>query len=234
MVSPLVSLTIMRKTSFALLLIAASMTCSHAQLRRLPGDGIPVNKPDAQGVTKTWSKLPPDELVKALQGGGYVLMFRHGRTDYTTKDVLPQKTFDDRSTQRHLSDEGRDQAKGIGNVLRTLGVRLDQVWSSPYFRTREFAELVTGRAPRVDVRMIGGTPEGLALHRELLGVKPAPGTNTFLSGHQFGVVDLGIVRLHELEEGSCLVFLPGGAAGKYELIAHLNSRDLEDLLKANN
>ena len=53
-----------------MLLIAASMACSHAQLQRLPGDGIPVNKPDAQGMTKTWSKLPPDELVKALADAG--------------------------------------------------------------------------------------------------------------------------------------------------------------------
>jgi phosphohistidine phosphatase SixA len=221
----------MLKTLLAILLLAC-LGPVHAQLQRLPGNGIPVNKPDAQGVTRTWSKLSSKELVAALQRGGYILMFRHGRTDYSTQDVLPQKTFDDRSTQRHLSEAGREQAKEIGGVLRTLGIRFDRVISSPYFRTREFAELVTGRAPEVDVRMIGGTPQGLDLHRELLGRRPEAGTNTFLSGHQFGVVDLGIVRLHELEEGSCLVFAPGGAPGKYELIAHLNSSDVKALAGA--
>jgi phosphohistidine phosphatase SixA len=221
----------MRNMLLALMLIAVPLA-GHAQLRP-PGDGIAVNKPDAQGVTKTWSKLPQAELVKALQGGGYVILFRHGRTDYRTQDVIPQKSFDDRSTQRVLSDEGREQGKRIGAALRALGLKFDRVMSSPYFRTREFAELVTARpAQFVDGRVLGGTPEGLAFHREFLGRKPAAGTNTLVIGHQFGVVDLGIVRLHELEEGSCLVFAPGGEPGKYQLVAHLNSRDIEALPKA--
>ena len=76
-------------------LIAASLggPALAQQGPRRPGDGIPVSRPDSQGATRTWSKLPPAELVQALQAGGYAVIFRHGRTDWQTRDELPQRTF---------------------------------------------------------------------------------------------------------------------------------------------
>ena len=193
---------------------------------RRPGDGIPVNRPDAQGRTKTWSKLPMPELARALQQGGYALIFRHGRTDWRTSDQLPQITFDDRRTQRNLSEEGREQGRRTGEAFRALGIVFGEVYSSPYFRARDFAELVAGREAVVTYKLLGYDQSGINGHRELLSRLPAAGTNTFLSGHQFAVTEMGLVRMNELEEGSCLVFKPNGDQQRLDMIAHLNHAEI--------
>ena len=46
------------------------------------------------------------------------------------------------STQRNLSDQGRDQARRIGAALRTEGIAFDAVWASEWCRSFETAELV--------------------------------------------------------------------------------------------
>lgn len=203
----------------------AAPTMSQQGPRR-PGDGVPVSRPDSQGATRTWSRQPAAELAQSLRSGGYVLIFRHGRTDWRSRDQLPQTNFDDRSTQRQLSEEGREQARRTGEVFRALGVRFDAVYSSPYFRARDFAELVTGQQPEVTRKLLGYDQVGLDGHRELLARIPSRGSNTFLSGHQFAVAELGFVGLNELEEGSCLVFKPNGDRQRLELVAHLNHADL--------
>ena len=47
----------------------------------------------------------------------------------------------DCSTQRNLSDEGRQQAKRIGAELRKNGVNVGSVWHSAWCRTRDTAQL---------------------------------------------------------------------------------------------
>jgi hypothetical protein len=47
-----------------------------------------------------------DGLVASLKHGGYVLVFRHGATDDSQKDVYPFK-FDDMTAQRQLNEKGR-------------------------------------------------------------------------------------------------------------------------------
>ena len=62
-----------------------------------------------------------DGLIASLKGGGYVIVFRHGATDDSQKDVYPFK-FDDMSAQRQLSDKGRTMARDLGSALAKLGV----------------------------------------------------------------------------------------------------------------
>jgi phosphohistidine phosphatase SixA len=50
--------------------------------------------------------------------------------------------LDDCATQRNLSDEGRAQARRMGERLRALGVPIAEVWHSQWCRTRETAELL--------------------------------------------------------------------------------------------
>lgn len=50
--------------------------------------------------------------------------------------------LNDCSTQRTLSDQGRDQARKIGQAIRDAGIRFDQVWTSQWCRTRETAQLL--------------------------------------------------------------------------------------------
>lgn len=69
-----------------------------------------------------------------------VLLLRHayapGGGDPANFDV------NDCSTQRNLSNQGRDQARSIGAQLKQLGLNPTAVWSSQWCRSFETAELM--------------------------------------------------------------------------------------------
>ena len=54
-----------------------------------------------------------DGVLSSIRSGGYMIVFRHGATDDSQKDVHPFK-FDDMSAQRQLSDKGRSLAPVVG------------------------------------------------------------------------------------------------------------------------
>jgi len=51
-------------------------------------------------------------------------------------------TLWERDTQRNLSDEGRSQAKQIGELFRTNGIKKAKVVSSQWYRCSDTAELI--------------------------------------------------------------------------------------------
>ena len=70
---------------------------------------------------------------------------RHGSTGPGLGDP-PGYRLDDCSTQRNLSDEGRAEAKRIGERLRGAKVAIGRVYTSPWCRCRETAMLAFGKA----------------------------------------------------------------------------------------
>jgi phosphohistidine phosphatase SixA len=87
-----------------------------------------------------------DEAVwDALRGGGHVLYIRHLLTEPGVGDP-PGFRLEDCSTQRNLSDEGRAQARGLGQALAEREVPIGEVLSSPWCRCLETARLAFGRA----------------------------------------------------------------------------------------
>jgi broad specificity phosphatase PhoE len=54
----------------------------------------------------------------------------------------PNFTLDDCATQRNLSDDGRAQARALGDVFRAHGIRRATVYSSPWCRCLETARLL--------------------------------------------------------------------------------------------
>ena len=55
--------------------------------------------------------LDPVQLAEALQDGGYVVYLRHAATDQSKEDA-GVVDLEDCSTQRNLTDAGREQADG--------------------------------------------------------------------------------------------------------------------------
>ena len=86
-----------------------------------------------------------EDLWKALQQGGHVLYIRHALTTPGFGDP-PGFKLEDCSTQRNLSDEGRAQARRMGDALRSRKVPIGEVLSSPWCRCLETAKLAFGRA----------------------------------------------------------------------------------------
>ena len=79
------------------------------------------------------------ELSLELKKGGKIIFIRHA---YAPGGGDPENfDINNCDTQRNLSDEGRDQAKEIGNFFKENDVPIFKVFSSEWCRCKETAEL---------------------------------------------------------------------------------------------
>ena len=85
-----------------------------------------------------------EALWKLLREGGQVLFIRHATTTPGVGDP-PGFRLEDCATQRNLSDEGRAEARRLGESLRARKVPIGEVLSSPWCRCHETARLAFGR-----------------------------------------------------------------------------------------
>lgn len=79
-----------------------------------------------------------------LRAGGCVVLMRHAQTEPGIGDP-PQFKLGDCSTQRNLSNAGREQAQRVGQAFAREGIRVDEVRSSAWCRCTETADLAFGR-----------------------------------------------------------------------------------------
>ena len=80
-----------------------------------------------------------------LRRGGYVLLMRHASTEPGLGDP-PGFRLEDCTTQRNLSEKGRQEARHIGERFVREKVPIAKVFTSPWCRCRETAMLAFGRA----------------------------------------------------------------------------------------
>lgn len=86
-----------------------------------------------------------DETARAwdaLRGDGYIALIRHSAAPGTTGDPAGFK-LDDCATQRNLSEEGRAQARALGERFRAEKVKIGKVITSQWCRCRQTAELMS-------------------------------------------------------------------------------------------
>jgi phosphohistidine phosphatase SixA len=76
----------------------------------------------------------------ALGAGGNIVLMRHAIAPGGGDP--PGFRLDDCATQRNLSEEGRNQARSIGESFRSRGIVVDRVLTSQWCRCRETAELL--------------------------------------------------------------------------------------------
>src|SRR5438477_2821562 len=133
-----------------------------------------------------------EALWTLLRGGGQVILMRHAATDRTFGDP-PGFRLDDCSTQRNLIDEGREQARQLGGVLRARAIPIGRVLSSQWCRCLETARLAFGHAepwpalnggPRDADRVAARVREVHALL-----ATPPSGGNLVLVTHGFNIRD---------------------------------------------
>ena len=138
------------------------------------------------------NKLDDDALASALRDGGHVIYIRHAKTNKDWGDqVSPDLNLADCSTQRRLSDEGKADAKQIGEGIKAAGIPVGDVISSDYCRAYNTADLAFGTYTKNSnlnfLPCVECTPkdyeEYAARVSPLLSAKPEAGKNTFLVGH---------------------------------------------------
>ena len=79
-------------------------------------------------------------IIARMKAGGHILMIRHALAHGTGDPVDFQ--IRDCYTQRNLDDRGRDQARAIGDWLRSKGITAARVYSSQWCRCLETAKLM--------------------------------------------------------------------------------------------
>ena len=128
-----------------------------------------------------------EPLWTELQQGGRVILMRHAVTTPGVGDP-PGMRLDDCATQRNLTDEGRRQARQVGEALRAHGVTATRVLSSPWCRCFETARLAFGPTAVEGSPVLGnlfGRPEREAGQvrqlRALVGGWRGPGTLVLVS-----------------------------------------------------
>lgn len=84
--------------------------------------------------------MADDALWSALRGGGHVALMRHALAPGTGDPEVFR--IDDCSTQRNLSDVGREQAQATGDRFRAHGIAHAAVYSSRWCRCLETARLL--------------------------------------------------------------------------------------------
>jgi len=135
----------------------------------------------------------------------------------------------DCSWQRNLNAQGRAQAAALGAQLRALGISAATVESSPFCRTRETAELVFGRAAKVNPDLfyhVSQTPAEVAVAdarlQARLARRPPAGDNVVLVGHAPTMRDVSGV---ELPEGQGAIVKPAGD-GTFHIVGRLSANGI--------
>ena len=98
----------------------------------------------ALGMATRWASAADDsDFWRQWRAGGCVVLMRHATTEPGTGDP-PEFRLGDCRTQRNLSDEGRAQARRVGQAFAAQGAAAPTVRSSAWCRCTETAQLAFG------------------------------------------------------------------------------------------
>ena len=178
------------------------------------------------------------ELLALLKQGNYVIVFRHGATDDSQKDMYPFR-FEDMKAQRQLSEKGRETARQIGAALKLQGIPVGDVYTSRLNRAVETGQILSGKEVRaVDALTDSGAGSassmanptganakaGLAI-RELVNAVPKSGTNNLLVTHKTNFADAFGKEAGDVGEAEAFVYKPNPASSAAAFVGRIKATD---------
>lgn len=191
-------------------------------------------------ITPAGAQIDPGLMdgIKAMRGGGHVIVFRHGATHQDQADTDPLNLANV-AKQRQLNDDGRKLAREVGEAMRKLQIPVGQVHTSMIFRAIETGTLlgfgaVTSSADITEGGQVVSPIENnrrTAAMRKLAATPPAAGTNTVLVSHKPNIMDAFGRDWFDVKEGEASVFRPDGNG--YKLVVRIQAVDWGKLAAAN-
>jgi len=174
------------------------------------------------------------EAVKALRGGGHVIVFRHGATHADQADTDPLNPANIEK-QRQLNDQGRALAREIGEAMRKLQIPVGQVVTSQFNRAVETGTLlgfgaVASTADITEGGLVVSPNENnrrAAALKKLAATMPAAGTNVVLVTHKPNILDAFGKDWFDVREGEASIFKPDGNG--YRPVARIQAADWSKL-----
>lgn len=175
------------------------------------------------------------EIIAQLRSGGYVLYMRHGNSDTSRPDRVPNVDLNDCSTQRPLTEEGRKVAASVGEAIRKAKIPVGEIFVSPMCRTKDSARAAFGAEFTVvdHLRYTSNmTDEEKAVMmpqtRALLSRLVQGRINRVLVAHAPNLMD--IMGYFPKPEGTVVVFRPLGDKG-FEYVGSIAPQQWAALLK---
>ena len=161
-----------------------------------------------------------DTLWTLLRGGGQVVLLRHAATDMEQRDQVGAP-LSDCARQRNLNEDGREDARLIGAVLRARAIPVGRVLSSGYCRCLETAQLAFGRAEAWTALQQALTDKSvqearIGEIRAVAGERPTDG-NLVLVTHQYPI---RLLTGEKVAEGEMLILTPRGN-GVFEIAGRI-------------
>jgi broad specificity phosphatase PhoE len=180
------------------------------------------------------------DLIHDLRRGGYVIVFRHSATTLDPKSMDPMSTKNG-SAERQLTDQGRAQAKTIGESMRRLNIPVGLVLASTTQRAVDTATLLGLGDVTVTTDL---TESGPALSadendrraqafRRLVAGRPPADNNLVIVSHKPNIVDAFGRDWLDVREGEASVFEPDGDGG-FKLVVRIQAGDWSKLAQPSN
>lgn len=179
--------------------------------------------------------LQGEELIDALREGGYVLLMRDPQAERT----LPQApALDERAARggidlERLDEDGREQAREVGEALARYEIPLGQVVIGPDQRMRETAELMGLSDVTTDRRLDeeqGASAEAAQWLRDQAGEAPPTGENALYLTHHPNILRAFPELAPRPEEAEIVVVDPdGGEESQPRIISRVRFQDWRDL-----
>lgn len=167
-----------------------------------------------------FSSAPParadDALWARLAEGGKVVLMRHASVVDGGDSLLRDPSC---KGERKLSDQGRQQAKAVGERFRARKIPVEAVRHSPYCRTAETAQLAFGKgseAAYLSLLEVLGAEEAAvqtAQLNQVIGAYAGKG-NLVLVTHE---PNIGAVSFEMVKPADFIVLQPKGGSEFEEL-----------------
>ncbi|WP_425274013.1 histidine phosphatase family protein [Thioalkalivibrio thiocyanoxidans] len=161
------------------------------------------------------AELSTEALIERMQEGGLVIYWRHAATDRSQRD----RDLSDMSRcdlQRNLNDEGKEEARKVGEGFERHAIPVESILSSAFCRNVDTARIAFGedsyeiRDDLFNVPPVRGRERQEELVRALqryLNTPPEDASqNVVIVGHNINLQRAARVRI---DEGEMAVFEPG-------------------------
>ena len=187
--------------------------------------------------TLAFSWAAQADWLDDVRRGGYVIVIRHGATFSNQADTDPLN-IKNVAAQRQLNDQGRAQAKAMGEAMRALKIPVGSVVTSMFQRAVDTGTLLGfGEVKSTFDVTEGGlvvTPDENARRtqalRKLAGTPPPAGSNVVIVSHKPNIMDAFGKDWFDVREGEASVFKPDGNGG-YKPVVRIKADEWSGLSK---
>ena len=172
-----------------------------------------------------------------VRRGGYVIVIRHGATFANQADTDPLN-IKNVSAQRQLNDQGRAQAKAMGEYMRKLKIPVGTVVTSMFQRAVDTGMLLGFGDVKSTFDVTEGglvvTPDENTRRtqalRKLAGTVQPAGSNLVIVTHKPNIMDAFGKDWFDVREGEASIFQPDGQGG-YKPVVRVRADEWSSLSK---